>query len=166
MRGRRRAFFLILALFMVTFISVLALSFLGAGPLNYRTAMTVTLEQQARWLARSGVEDARVKLQRDSDFPPAMGNEGAYFSYSEQISEFGGVGTLGSYEVVVDRSHLESPYFVVVVNSTGRLVRHGQEWKSTVRAELDLSPTDRRSGHETEENPNFFRIVNWSEEAQ
>ncbi len=166
MKIRRKAFILILALFIVTFISVLALAFLGAGPMNYRTAMSVTLEQQVQWLARSGIEDARIKLQRDPDFPPAMGDEGQYFSYSEQISELGGSAAIGSFEVTVDKSHSQDPYFLVILNSTGRLSRNGQELKSSIRAELDISPTDRRSGHEDEDNPNFYKIVNWSEEAQ
>ena len=166
MKLRRKAFILILSLFIVTFISVLALAFLGAGPLNYRTAMTVTREQQVHWLAVSGIEDARIKIQRDSDFPPPMGEEGLYFSYSEQVTELGTTTPLGSYEVTVDKSHSKAPYFLVIISSTGRLDRQGEEMKNTIRAEIDISPTDRRSGHEDEDNPNFYKIVNWSEEAQ
>ena len=165
MKIRRKAFILILALFIVTFISVLALAFLGAGPMNYRTAMSVTLEQQVHWLAQSGIEDARIKLQRDPDFPPSMGDEGLYFSYSEQISDLGGTSPIGSFEVTVDKSHAKDPYYLVILNSTGRLSRQGQEMKSSIRAEVDISPSDRRSGHEDEDNPNFYKIVNWSEEA-
>lgn len=157
MKKRPRAFFLILALFVVTFISVLALAFLTGGPLNYRTSLTIKLEQQARWLAHSGIEDARIKLQKDPNFPPPMGPEGIFYSYAEQVTNLGGGATIGSYEVIVDQSRATTPYFLIVLHSTGRIVVQGDEIKRTVRAELDVNP-------DPSHGPNYYHIVNWSEE--
>lgn len=165
MNGRRRAFFLVLALFMVTLISVMALAFLGGGPMNYRTSLTISLEQQARWLALAGIEDARLKLQKDPDFPPPMGDEGIYYSYAEQVSDVGGGAVVGSFEVTIDQSHAAAPYYLIILDCNGLVVRQGQLTKKSVRAEIDVSPKDRRVGHETDENPNYYRIVNWSEEG-
>lgn len=166
MRRPRRGFLLVLALFMVTFISVLALAFLGSAPLGYRTALSGTFEQQSRWLARAGIEDARLKLERDPFFPPPQGDEGKFFSYSEELQELGGAGTVGTFDVVIDQSCAEPPYALVRIYSTGRLVRRGEEVRKTICAEIDVSAKDRRAGHESEDNPNLYRIVNWNEEVE
>ncbi|MBN9418151.1 hypothetical protein ABS71_20435 [bacterium SCN 62-11] len=157
---------MILALFMVTFISILTLAFLGSAPLGYRTALNAVFEQQSRWLARAGIEDARLKLERDANFPPPLGDEGKFYTYSEELHPLGGGEALGTFDVIIDQSLKEAPYSLVRITSTGRLVRQNEEIRKTVRVELDISPTDRRAGHETEENPNFFKIVNWNEEVQ
>ncbi|MBX3169611.1 MAG: hypothetical protein KF760_19570 [Candidatus Eremiobacteraeota bacterium] len=166
MRARRRGFLLVLALFMVTFISVLALAFLGSAPLGYRTALSGTFEQQSRWLAQAGIEDARLKLERDPLFPPPEGDEGKFYSYSEEVRELGGGATVGTFDVVIDQSCAEAPYALVRIISTGRLVRQGAEIRKTICAEIDINAKDRRAGHESEDNPNLFRIVNWNEEVE
>jgi hypothetical protein len=163
---RRRGFLLILALFMVTFISILTLAFLGSAPLGYRTALNAAFEQQSRWLAQAGIEDARLKLERDPFFPPPQGDEGKFYTYSEEVRELGGGAVLGTFDVTIDHSLEEPPYYLVRITSTGRMMRQNEEIRRTVRAEIDLSPTDRRSGHETEDNPNLFRIVNFNGEVQ
>lgn len=166
MRLRRRAFLLILSLFVVTLITVLILALLGAGPMTYRSSMNSSFEQQARWLAQAGVEDVRTKLQRDYSFPPPMETEGLFFSYSEEFMPVGGGSHIGTFDVTVDLSAVVAPYYVVSITSTGRLMLQSQEVRKTIRAELDVSPKDRRTGHETETNPNFYRIINWAEEGQ
>lgn len=162
MKRRSRGFFLVLALFMVTFISVMALAFLGEGQLNYRTSLTVTRELQARWLAHSGIEDARLKLQKDPDFPPPMGDEGTHYSYAEQVTDLDGK-LVGSYEVTVDQSYALAPYYLVVLECSGRLARY--DVHTRIRAELDVSPTDRRPAFAADPNPNYYQIVNWNEEG-
>ena len=165
MRATKRAFVLIVALFVVTFISMVAFAFLNSSSLELSTAMSVGLEQQALLLAQSGIADARVKLERDPLFPPPIGDDGTFFSYSEEVSDLAGGPVIGTFDVIVDHSYAEEPYYLVRLTSIGRLFRQNQEIKKSVQAEIDVSPTDRRSGHTTEVNPNLYKIVNWSEEG-
>lgn len=166
MRFKPKGFMLILALFMVTFIAVLALAFLGVGASSYSSAQTTRLQQQALQLAYSGIEDARVKLQRDPLFPPSAGEETKFYSYSESVHDLASGPLIGSFEVTVDQTYQEAPYFLIRVLATGRIPNGGKEIKKTVRVELDISPNDRRTGHETDPNPNFYKIVQCSEEGQ
>ena len=166
MRGNRRAFVLVVALFVVTFISLVAFAFLNSSSVGLTTVMSASVEQQALCLAQSGIADARVKLERDPLFPPPVGDDGKFFSYSEEGRDLGGGPVIGIFDVTVDQSCADAPYFLVRLTSTGRVMRQSQEIKKTVHAEIDLSPTDRRAGHTSEDNPNFYKIVNWSEEGE
>ncbi|MBS2038957.1 hypothetical protein JST97_28500 [bacterium] len=166
MKLRRRAFMLIMALFMVTFIAVLALAFLGTGAAAFQGAQATRLEQQALALAYSGIEDARVKLERDPLFPPSAGEETKFYSYSETVRDLTSGPVVGSFEVTVDQTYQDSPYFLIRLLSIGRIPNSGKEIKKSVKVEIDISPNDRRVGHETDPNPNFYRIVQCSEEGQ
>ncbi|MFN8610733.1 MAG: hypothetical protein U0931_24545 [Vulcanimicrobiota bacterium] len=165
MTARRRAFMIIVALFMVTFIAVLALAFLSTGAAGYKGALASRVEAQALQLAYSGIEDARIKFERDPLFPPPAGEETKFFSYSENVHDLAGGPVIGSFDVTLDQTYVGAPYYLIRLRSTGRVTNGGQETKRQVKVEIDLSPTDRRVGHETDPNPNFFRIVQCSEEG-
>lgn len=166
MKARRRAFMLILALFIVTFIAVLALAFLGTGSAGYKGALASQVEAQALQLAYSGVEDARLKFERDPLFPPPAGDETKLFSYGENVRDLGGGPVIGSFEVTIDQTYQGAPYYLIRLRSVGRVLRGSQETRKLVKVEIDISPNDRRIGHETDPNPNLFRIVQCSEEGQ
>lgn len=140
-------------------ITIMGLAYVGSGASGYKGATKSLATQQALCLAESGIEDARMKLEKDSYFPPPQGDEGKVFSYTEDVLDIGGGNPMGSFEVVVDKTHGAEPYYIIRLTSTGRQ----QEAVKSVRAEIDICPFDRKDP--TKANPNLYHIINWSEEG-
>lgn len=167
--SRRKGFMLILAFFIVLLITGFGLAFLNTGALSYQGAVTSQLSQQALFLAYSGLEDARVKLERDYDFPPTTDPEVKVYSYSESVLASDGQ-SMGSYEVKVDLTYANAPYQVILVSSTGRVSAGTSnplgEIKRSVKAEFDIRPLDRRGAYSSNKNPNLYRIINLTEEGK
>lgn len=91
---------------------------LGAALLSVRVGERRALvgsrqAAQARALARSGLEDARLKLGSDQNFPGPLEVGQTRFVYAESWPE-------GSYEVTLDYTYAAVPYEVLRVVSVGR----------------------------------------------
>ncbi len=100
--------------------ATLGIAFLGSRGTQYQSANYAFLDNQARWLARSGIEDARTKLNRDWQFPPRHALGQPLTTYSEQVSDANGA-RVGSYEVTLDTTYQLPPYNLLKIESTGRV---------------------------------------------
>ena len=152
---------LMVALFIVVLMVVLGFAFLTSSSGRYAAATRMLASAQARALAEAGMEDVRLKLQRDWNFPPSSSLDQTQFGYSEEVRELGTSRRVGSYQVRVDFAHQAPPYGVIRVWSTGTL---GQDPRLpyvnyTIYAEFDSHP-------DASHDATRFRYVNWSEEAQ
>lgn len=158
MKPRRRGFLLI------TTLMVSILIFLVCGALVYRrsrqyeAANNQVAGVQALALAEAGLEDARVKLNKDADFPPFGSEDQLVFSYVEPVYDLDGTTPLGSYEVIMDMRWREPPVQIMRITSIGT---YGQTTKplalSTVTVELDIAQNLRSDF--TKPNPNYFKFI-------
>lgn len=158
---KRRAFLLPLALLLAMFFGVIGGAFLYSQSVLYGGAAQVNGQLQARSVAEIGIEDARCKMQRDIDFPPAGSQEQTEYAYAETYLDPITQQSVGSYSVVIDQTHANSPYYVVVVRSTGSVAAGELNIIKTIVAELDVSPTDRDDP--SKDNPHYLQVLNWRE---
>ena len=103
MRGHR-AFLLITVLLLCVILLTMGLAFLGSRNSLYSATLQAGLAAQARALARSGLEDARVKLNKDLKFPVEGGTGQNFYVYTEEAFD-GGPNPIGSYRVEVDSTY-------------------------------------------------------------
>lgn len=153
---RRRGFVLLLSLLLVVLLLVVGLAFLGQKALQYRSAGEAQLAAQAKALAEAGLEDFRIKLQRDLDFPRYTIDQ-AVSAYSEQVS------TIGSYTVSVNATYQMQPYAILVVTSLGEVGDSARQAVSrrALRAEVDLARFVRSSPGVA--NPNYRRLTSYQD---
>jgi Tfp pilus assembly protein PilX len=162
LKRRNRGFLIILALFLIVLITVTGLGLVQGGTDEYRKATLGLANQQALALAMSGLEDARLKLERDPNFPPDSG-AAKFYSYGEDVTNVGSTTSVGNFEVTIDSTYAETPYLILILNSTGRCKNANKEVKRCVRTELDLSLLDRDPLKATDPNPQYFQFVNLAE---
>lgn len=156
-RGRR-GITLVTSLLFLALLMVMGLAFLGKRVGQYRGALAVRTAAQARAIALAGLEDARVKLDKDFAFPPPAAKEQLYFSYTEEMRDINGQ-VVGSYHVTVDRSLQQWPYAVVRLTSIGTLGPVDDPLaRRRLYAEVDISPTRRGT---TDPNENLHRYINF-----
>ncbi len=138
-RPFRKGFLLVFALLLSVFIAIIGFGMLGARKGNYAASRAAIEAVQAKALARSGVEDIRVKLSKNPFFPTGVGDEQTIFSYTEEVLTIDG-RLVGQYQVVVDRTFRDS-HRLVRIESTGIV---GQSLASSSRhtmyAELFTEP--------------------------
>lgn len=104
---------------------------------------------RAEGLAEAGLEDARVKLDRDLTFPPPGAVDQLVFTYEEPVMSLDGSTQVGNYRVTIDKRWAEPPFRLVRITSVGTV---GDESTPVARRELTAElhlPT--------------FRYVHWSE---
>ena len=160
----RRGFMLILALFLLIAVVLTAMAFVGTRGLRYQEATRAVSHRKALALARAGIEDARVKLEKDSAFPPPGGLEQKIFTYQEEVTDLAKPDKVGSYMVAVDTTWCKDPYGVIVITSTGSTGDPDfPEATAVVRAELDVKPVNRVTG--AAPNPNLYKFIRWTEEG-
>lgn len=129
---------------------------------SYRAAVLYAASTQARQLALSGLEDARIKLMKDQHFPPPGAVDQTVFGYAENVVGAEGE-VVGRYEVQVDTSRAVTPYMVIVVQSVGSVVRDGEVLaRRQMIAEIDVAVTERGG---TDANPFLFEIVHFRDEG-
>jgi len=108
----RRGVLYVSVLMLTTMLLVLGLAFLsGQGPEAQR-GKDAEDAAQALELARAGLEDARIKLANDIEFPP-VGVDQLVFSYTERVED------LGSFRVHIDSSTRRRPHYVYSLVSEG-----------------------------------------------
>lgn len=153
----RRAFVLVLVLLICNLLLLLGLAFCGKRALQYRGASLASEVAQARALAEAGLEDARVKLEKDMAFPPAGADDQLTYSYSEDVLDPDG-RLVGSFTVLLDRTYAKRPYNVLVLRSVGTvgprtLDPPGPQHR--IRAELLLDQA----------SPKYFQFVSYRDEG-
>lgn len=147
MVARRRGSILIATLLLLSLLLVAGLGLHGAQAQRYRGAAALGRQTAALALAEAGLEDARVKLEKDPLFPPRGAPEQAVFRYSEDLGA-------GSYTVTVDRTFAGPPHFLLVVRAQGRAgSRDETETRVTLVAEMDQA-VEVRGG--SGPNPAYF----------
>lgn len=107
----------------------------------YRGASDLTAGERARAIAWAGLEDARLKLAMDPEFPPTLALDQNRFAYSEPMAELDG-SDLGFYQVEVDCRFRDS-HEIVRITSVGMLGRL-DEPAARVRLSADLDVSESR----------------------
>ncbi len=156
---RKKGMVLALVLVLSVIVMVLGMAFIGSRAVMYQNSARLGEAAQARALAEAGLEDCRIKLDKDPGFPPPGREEQTKFSYSEDVTDSSGE-LVGYYEVTVDSSHAVGPYYVVRIDSVGRAgTRAEPVAQHTIEAELDVAVEDRASPGSP--NPRHFRFLRW-----
>ncbi len=164
---RRRAFALIVVLMVLVMLVIVGMALMGRRAPQYEAAQQANLEIQARALAEAGIADARVKLEKDPNFPPVGDRDQKIFSYSEPVFSLQPPGDLvGYYLVTVDTRWADpqeslSQNFpaVITVISTGVLGPETTNSPGACRIKMELTL-----------DPNFpptqsMRITDWVQEG-
>lgn len=147
---------------------VLGMGFLSKKAAQLRATKQSLNAYKAKALAWAGLEDIRVKLNKDPTFPPGLGRQQNYFAYTERMHNSAGE-EIGTYSVEVDLRYENHPYRVLVVTSTGRVGTGAISARRTIRAEFDIAPDlvagvrDDDQDPSTYTNPNYWRFYNYQD---
>jgi Tfp pilus assembly protein PilX len=169
-RPARRGSVLIIVLLLLTVLFIMGMAMLEMNVNQAKGAVLSRNGLVARQLSVSGMEDARVKLCKDMNFPP-QGSIGDYcFSYSETLTFPGDFAPAGEYQVTVDLSHNDPAHNAmydqkIMVTSIGIvrdtsgtvLARHG------ITAFFDTAQVVR--GGSTA-NPYVFQYIDWQDQGR
>jgi hypothetical protein len=115
---RKRAFLLAMVMVLSLILLIFGMAYLGTRSRQYKSVQQASLEIQAQELARAGIEDARVKFDRDVQFPPTLAIGQYTFNYGEDVVDASNT-YLGSYRVVVNMTYSRPPFSVAIITSTG-----------------------------------------------
>lgn len=148
---------LILTLLLLVLMVIIGLGILGQASAEYRAAEAMAGSMQALNIAQAGFEDARIKLQKDSLFPPQSDPSQRTFCYSERYTDLDGLTLIGQYSVTIDSQHNQNPWFVTKVTSVGEVHQNGAVVaRRSVYGEFRTSPYD---------GPHFGEMVNFRDEG-
>ena len=139
--NRDRGFMFILTLLILGLMYLVALWALAVRGSEYEQAARFERAAKALAAAEAGLEDFRVKLNKDLHFPP-VGLEGQdEFSYTETLFDAHG-HSVGRYTVTIDTSAAGEPYGVVKVLSVGEVGPPGREpSRRKLYTEWDILPS-------------------------
>jgi hypothetical protein len=138
----------------------MGVSFLTIKEMQYKSAVFLERSVMAGLIAEAGMEDARIKLEKDFDFPPRGDEDQTLLAYSEPFYDMDGTTLIGHYAILIDISRKEPPYFIIRITSIGTVGDADAPLaRRKIVAELDI-PTI-RGGSTT--NPDFFRYINWQD---
>ena len=147
---------------MISLVLVIVLGYLGARSLEYSATTKMQQTLVAQGLAEAGMEDSRVKLEKDMFFPPLGGYGQDTFTYSEDLTDPESGVMVGSYTVTLDCSKRESPYSIVRIQSIGSSgLRTDPKARYRIYAELDVSSYERATN--LAPNSHLFRYILWRE---
>ena len=128
---------IVMALLIGAVMAVLALGLLQRRIGQRASSNAGMLQARVQALAWAGLEDARVKLMKSRNFPPATNSGGAIFSYSESLPSLANpAGSAGRYMVEVDTTFATK----AVIRSTATLTQENAP-SLTLRGELDTEPS-------------------------
>lgn len=158
------AFMLIVVLLVAALVMTLGLGYLSGNSPRYNASVYAKSSAQAKALAEAGLEDARVKLQKDPRFPPIGDATQTTFAYRETLQDLDGQ-LAGSYVVTLDWTYLVAPYYVVVVTSQGLVGPDPAKptGNCVLHAEFDLRAI---RSPDTKRDADYGRILNFWEDAQ
>lgn len=149
-----------ISLSLMLMLLVLGIAFLYRRQAQYRAAASAPYQAQARALCQAGLEDCRVKWQKDSHFPPRVSDDQLYFSYRETLPDDSNQ-VVGSFTVTVDFRLVGPPYRLARVTSVGAVETSRQPLaQHKIMAEFDLSEVVRGTTHP---NPKYFQYINWKD---
>jgi len=158
----RRAFTLIAVLLILVILMTLGLGLMSKRAAQYSSAPIAQNAAQALAIAQAGIEDARAKLSKDLDFPPAAAVQQTTFSYVENLYDVDGVTSVGSYQITVDTSLKKPSTSIIQVQSIGVLgPSDAPIARRRLHAEFDVSPTDRAGS--SNPNSNLYQIVQFQD---
>ncbi len=156
MRKPRQAFLIITVLLLLVILLVLCGAYLRSQVNYYRGARTNAWKAGARQLALSGLEDVRLKMLKDSTFPPTNLST-TRFTYVEKVFDESGQ-VVGSYRVTLRSDKSDKPFYMLFVQCEGRLgPTEAPIATHTLTALCDLSDKARDSSGLP--NPRFRRWV-------
>lgn len=163
---RLRGSVLILVLVLISLVFVLGIVFLAYRATQYKAARQSTLAVQARQLAWVGLEQTRVKLMKDLNFPLSGDEDQLLFGLTENVYSLDGSDLVGSYRVVVDSTYSQEPYFLIRLTVTGLVGPPDRPLaRRTLSAELDMATVARTPIGTSNPNPNLFQFVNFTDEG-
>lgn len=140
---------LLIALLMVALLLVAGIGLLSRKGAQFGRPSLEKDQAQALLLARSGVEDALLKLEKDPTFPPQGAEEQHVFTYTVEVEASGDL--VGKYEVSVDSERAIPESYVILIRSKGAVGTGGQDRAiHTLEAEVDMDP----------DNPTYFDVIN------
>ncbi len=147
-----------------TLLLIIGMGFVAQRSLEYGSVSELQDKAQARQLAMAGIEDARVKLEKDPFFPQVGGFGQPDFTYSEELKDPSDSSLVGIYKVTIDVRLKEEPFRVVRILSAGYAGpdRANPLATYTIYAELDVATFDREKPGS--ENPKLFRFIDWREQ--
>lgn len=151
---------------MIALLFTLGLGFLGMQADAYRAATQVSAANEAMECAMAGLEDVRVKLMMDSDFPPPGDDGQMQFGYAEVLHDLDGTTAVGSYSVLIDRTWEAPPFEILRVQVIGLAgdpaSSKGARSRRILSVEVDMAETLRNSGSGPDlPNPNVGRFINF-----
>lgn len=111
-RLRPRAVALLGVLLTLTLLLVLSLGYLSEQLQRYQGTNQLRLQMQAQELAEMGWHETRIKLLKDSLFPPPGDPEQTSFTFSETVLDNSGQRQ-GYYHVTFDRSHVDQEKLLI-----------------------------------------------------
>ena len=148
---QRRGMLLIVALLVLGVALLAGMGLMTSQVSNYRGVQSAEDAAMALCLAQAGLEDARLKLERDPLFPPrGDGNlmdpdigdkpqEQSLFTYSEDYFVEG--KKIGSYRVSIDMSFAPRYQFVRVISNGLMGLSEAPTAQRVLKLDLDISTT-------------------------
>ena len=155
-----RGSMLIISLLLSLILLLMGICFLTVKTLQYQGGALTGRFAAASALAETGMEDARIKLEKDPEFPPPGDEDQAIFSYSEEFYDIDEVTRAGTYTVTIDSTYKDSPYKILKITSYAIVGTIDDPLAMRrITSELDISPTMR--DNPAVPNPNYFKYINW-----
>jgi hypothetical protein len=153
---------LIASLFLTIILMILGMAFLAVKASQYKKSTMRKDYALVNSIARAGMEDARIKMEKDQDFPPPGDDDQKVFSYWEIFYDIDGITILGTYCVTIDSTMAAAPYQIVKITSIGFAgPLEKPVVKKKIEAELDIAQKMRTNPNVA--NPDYFKLVNWQE---
>lgn len=155
---------MITALMVAVVLLLIGMGLLGSQVSRYEASRQQLRSSQARQLALAGLEDARIKLELDIQFPPSPGPGQHTFSYSEKL-DTGSADFEASYSVVIDLTYATDTagYIEVVsVGTVGPPIRPLAQYR--LRGEIDNVTSGRPPNAYSIVRDRFFRYTHVQDE--
>ena len=108
---------LVLSLLLIVLLLVCGMGLMSVQRARYAATSSEYLSASAFQLARAGLEDARIKLERTQLFPPNKAVDQTSFTYCENVALSG--GQQGAYFVKLDFTYATPPMNILTITSTG-----------------------------------------------
>lgn len=145
-------FLLAFGLMIMVLLLVAGLGFLGKQADRYRAAAATEASSQALEVAMAGLEDARVKLMKDSKFPPPGEEDLPLYSYTEILHDPSGLA-VGSYMVTIDTSWKGQPSHLFKIEVWGYWGNPANPPLSRRRVTAEWDKAEFVRGTEDDDNP-------------
>ncbi len=148
-----------MVLLLLALLMAFGMAFLTQKSVLYEGAVADTHAVAAHSLARFGLEQVRVKLNKDLEFPPQSAVDQHFFTYTEKITDLDGTTEVGTVRVALDLRYLNPPYEVLPVRCVGLLgTADDPKARREITAEFDLAEFERGT---TNPNPDRFKMIRY-----